>query len=335
MSTENHNDEIDLNQIFKMIKESFRNFLKLIISAILFYKKNAVLFIVLCIVGLALGYLLDTYRDTSVSHNQEIIIEPKYNSTKYIYDFIKGLEDNLKDNALLNKIGITEESVKNIKEITIEPLVKGTDVLDNLQERYENREFFKDIMEAYDENQIEEEKFRDFYKHHKLVFIYKSNSHANEQITKSILDYIKLNTYYKELIVTTLKQKKSSLEQNKNTLRFIDEYLINLSNNPLKIEKGTMVISNSDKEELPTVSVASLLQKKELLLELINEQERIITFDKELFSFVNYGNIITTKNKIVNRSLFSVPLLLIGLVSLFYLIRRLFRKMNEFVNENN
>ncbi len=333
MSNEIKNDEIDLIQLFKIFKESFRKFLKMILSVILFYKKKAVLFIVLLILGLGIGYFFDTYKDTSMSYNQEVIIEPKYNSTKYIYDFIEELKINIKDVSFLMKIGISEQSIKNVKEITIEPLIKGTDVLDNLQERYENREFFKDIMEAYDQNQVEDEKFRDFYKHHKLIFSYKNKSQENEQITKSILDFIKSNAYYKQLVETTLKQKKASIEQNKKSIQFIDDYLVNLSNNPLKAEKGAMIISNSN-EELPTVSVASLLQKKEFLLELINEQERAIVFDKEIFSFVHYGDIITIKNKIVNRSLFSVPLLLIGLASFFFLFKYLFRKMNEFANND-
>ncbi|MEW7289544.1 hypothetical protein [Aquimarina sp. 2304DJ70-9] len=332
MSNENYNNEINLMEIFKMIKESFRKLLKHIISVILFYKKKAVLFIVLLVIGTGIGYFLDNYRGSSMSYAQEIIIEPKYNSTKYIYDLINELEDNFEDNALLNKIGISEENIKNIKKITIEPIIKGTDVLDNLQHRYEDREFFKDVMNAYDENQVEEEKFRDFYKHHRLVFDYKNKSDANDKITESILKYIRSNIYYNEIITVTLKQKQANLEQNKKTLQFIEEYLTNLSNNPLKAEKGTMIISNNNKEELPTVSVASLLQKKELLLELINEQERTILLDKDLFSFVHYGDIIKTKKKIVNRKLFSIPLLLFGLVSLFFFFNYLLKQMNEFAN---
>ena len=168
MNKENSNEEIDLMQVFGMIKVAFRKFLKSIISIISFYKKKAILFIVLLIVGVAIGYLIDQNQEAKNEFTQEIIIEPKYNSTKYIYDFVEELENNFDDNTFLKKLGITSEEIESLKKITLEPLVKGTDVLDNLQERYENREFFKDIMEAYDEGKVEEEKFRDFYRHHRL-----------------------------------------------------------------------------------------------------------------------------------------------------------------------
>ena len=174
------------------------------------------------IVGVAIGYLIDQNQEAKNEFTQEIIIEPKYNSTKYIYDFVEELENNFDDNTFLKKLGITSEEIESLKKITLEPLVKGTDVLDNLQERYENREFFKDIMEAYDEDKVEEEKFRDFYRHHRLLLVFKNNSNEMSKIADAILNYLKSNPYYKEVVNLTLQQNKTNLEQNRKTLSFIN-----------------------------------------------------------------------------------------------------------------
>ncbi|WP_271768227.1 transcriptional regulator [Aquimarina algiphila] len=328
---ENNNDEIDLMQIFSMIKGGFRNFLKLIITVIAFYKKKAILFLILLIVGGGIGFFIDQSQDSKNEYIQEIIIEPKYNSVKYIYDFIDELEDNLKDEVFLSMLGITEDDIENVNKVEIEPVVKGTDVLDNLEERYENREFFKDIMEAYDGNQVEEEKFRDFYKHHKLIIEFNVNNEASNKIASSILNYIKSNKYYQDISKLTLKQKKTDLERNKTSLEFIDAYLKNLEKSPLNTENEPVVLSS--RKDLPMLSIASLLQKKELLMELINKQERILTLDQEVFSFVYYGDIISKQKKLLNRTMFMIPLLLIGLVSFFYFSRYLSKSVKNFVND--
>ncbi|WP_106793775.1 hypothetical protein [Aquimarina sp. Aq78] len=331
MSNENYKDELDLMQVFGMIKGIFKNFLKLIISVIVFYKKKWILFLILLILSGAIGFFIDQNQDTKDNYTQEIIIEPKYDSAKYIYDFVEELENNFKDSVFVNKLGISLNDAKDIKKITIEPVIRGTDVLDNLKERYESREFFKDIMKAYDEDKLKEEGFRDFYKHHKLTINFNKANDNNSRIISSILNYIRSNKYYQEISDLTLKQKKIDIERNKTSLQFIDTYLSNLEKTPLKAENEAIIISSGS--ELPMVSIASLLQKKELLIDLINDQERVLILDKEIFSFVTYGDVISKRKKLLNRMMILIPILLIGLVSLFYFLRYLNGEIKDFVKD--
>lgn len=332
MNKENNTNEIDLMQVFGMIQNTFRSFLKLVISVVSFYKKKALLFLILLIVGIVGGYFIERNQETKDQSVQEVIIEPKYNSVKYIYDFIDALEDNFQDEAFLNKLGIKPDEFKNIKEITIEPIVKGTDVLDNLQERYKNREFFKDIMQAYQENQLEEDGFRDFYKHHRLVFKFKNKNKRNGEITSSILKYIKSNKYYQEISELTLRQNTKDIERNKASLKFIDTYLSNLEKSPLKAENEAIIVT-SGAQEMPMISIASLLQKKELLIELINDQERALVLDKEMFSFVDYGDVISKRKELLNRMIIIIPILLMSVVSLFFFLKYLSKSIHNFVRD--
>jgi hypothetical protein len=333
MGNENYKDEVDVMQVFSMFRKFFKSFLRSVISVIRFYKKKIILFSILLVIGAVTGFFLDQNQDTKGKYVQEIIIEPKYNSAKYIYDFVEELENNFQDDVFLSKLGISSDHIKNIKKITIEPVVKGTDVLDNLQERYKNREFFKDVMEAYEEDQLREEGFRDFYKHHKLTINFNKASEHNSKMTSSILEYIKSNKYYQGISDLTLRQKKIDIERNNTSLQFIDTYLNNLEKSPLKAENEAIIISSGSGSEMPMISIASLLQKKELLIELINDQERALILDKEIFSFVVYGDVISKRKKLLNRMMILIPLLLIGLVSLFYFLGYLNREIKDFVKE--
>ncbi|MBG6131722.1 putative membrane protein [Aquimarina sp. EL_43] len=329
MGNENYNEEIDVMQVFSMFKKFFKGFLRSVISVIRFYKKKWILFLILLVFGGAIGFFIDRNEDIQNEYIQEIIIEPKYNTTKFVYDFIEELDRSFNDDYFLEKLGINAENIKNLNKITIEPLIKGTDVLDNLQERYENREFFKDIMTAYEEDKLKEEEFRNFYKHHRLILKFKNKNTENTKISSSILKYIKSNEYYQNVMNFTIAQNKSSLEKNKKSLQFIDKYLDNLNNSPSSNSNELVVIANES--EAPTI--ASLLKQKDLLLEEVNEQEKILVLDKEVLSVVDYGDIISTRKKLLNRTVFIIPLLLIGLISLFYFLRYLNREIKEFVKD--
>ncbi|MFD2186242.1 hypothetical protein [Aquimarina celericrescens] len=324
MSHENQNEEIDLMQLFGMVKEFFRKILRLIISVIDFYKKKWLLFFVVVIVGFGVGYFMDQYQDLKDRYVQEIIIEPKYDSTEYIYDFIEDLDDNFADSLYVKKLGLEIEQAKNIKKISLEPIIKPEDVLNQLQNKYGGKESF---IEAYDENTLKEKKFRNFYKQHKLTIIFKNKEDINSGVSKSILNYIKSNDYFNELLELELKQVNVSITQNKKSLEFINDYLTNLSQNPAKNDEKFIYASES---ETPTIS--SLLKRKQDLIERVKNDEKLVTLDKEVFTVVHYGNIVSKRKILVNRRFFLMPLILVGLVSLIYLLRFLKKAANNFVN---
>lgn len=186
-------------------------------------------------------------------------------------------------------------------------------------------------MEAYEDETVKNEQFWDFYKQHKIYFIFKNNDKVNITLATAVFDHLKSNEYYKELASLTIQQTKSRLDQNKKTLAFVNEYLTNLSQYPPKTETGTVVMQNN--EDTPVMTVASLLQQKELLMESINEQEMILKLDKAVIAVVDNSDIIAVKKKLLNRTLFILPLILFGLVSLFYFLIFISRKVTQFVAE--
>ncbi len=324
MNQENQSEEIDLMQVFGMIKDFFRKFLRLIISIVSFYKKKWVLFLILGLVGGGLGFFMDQYQNKKNNYQQEIIIAPKYNSVEYIYDFIEDLEDNFKDEVFVNTLGLDIDLVEDVKKIVLEPIIQPMDVLNELKENYGDKESF---IEVYDEKLLEEKKYRNFYKQHRLTITFKDRGADNNKITKAILEYIKSNSYFKEVLDLELKQTTASLDQNRKSLQFINEYLTNLSQNPSQSDQAVIFASES---EIPTIS--SLIRRKDALINQITEEEKTLALDKEIFTIVAYGDIISKRKILINRRLLVVPFLLIGLVSVFFLFRYISREALAFVN---
>ncbi|MFD2563546.1 hypothetical protein [Aquimarina rubra] len=323
------NEIIDVKPFFNAIKEGFKGILKTLVAIVLFYKKNIALFAVLLILGAIGGYFLDKKLKITKIFSQEIIIEPKYETNKYIYDFIDGLAKNLNDKAFLEKLQIDSSQVSEIKEITLEPIIQATDVLDGLHVKYGDQDYFHHIIEEYDEKTLEDDKYRDFYKYHRLKFDFNSESSDNKEVSKALLSYIASNEYYNKQLSLQLKQTKRNLEKNKETLLYVEEYLDKLNKNQGKQNKEIVVYA--EESEIPTIS--SLLKRKNDLLNAINQQERTLTLDKELFEVVEYGNIIPQPVGVHKRLLLLLPLILCVGVSMIFLLLNISRRINSFIKD--
>ncbi|MDY8138663.1 hypothetical protein [Aquimarina sp. 2201CG5-10] len=323
-----HDEEIDLGQVYKAFKRFCLNILKTFFSIISFYKRKAILFVSIIIVGAVAGYFLDNQWNTKFVYKQSIIVEPKYETRKYIYDYIESLKGNFKDELFLNKLGLNVEIIKNLKKIELEPIIQATDVLDELHKEYGDRDFFHHIIEGYQESQLEEEKYRNFYKHHLLTLHFKNGGDKNLKISAAVLDYVKSNEYFKDLRSFKISQAKMNIEASKKSLKFIDEYLEKINKTPNDEKNDIMVFADESK----TPVLSALLKQKTNLLASIEEQEEIIILDKEIFSIIENGGIIKTKNQLHKRMIVLFPIFLFGLASILFFFKSSYKNINNFMD---
>ncbi|WP_298314793.1 hypothetical protein [uncultured Aquimarina sp.] len=328
MSTERKTDEVNLSYISKSIEKGFKNLLKICISIFLFYKRKWLLFLGLLIVGIIGGYFLDTKLNNVKSYTQDIIIEPKYDSKEFIYDFIVSLKHNLKDAKFLKKINLDSNTVKNLKNVEINPMIRASDVLDNLHKKYGDKEYFYRIIESYDEQTLENDKYRNFYKYHHLVFVFRKEDSNNITISKSILNYLYSNEYYQKVLTQKIKQTEKSLKKNKETLNFIEEYLDKLNKAPIENKNDLIMIGNES--EIPTIS--ALLVRKQTLLNIINSQENILTLDDKLFDIVEMGDVVSFGVALHKKMVLRIPLLLFLFLSGIFLLKQLPDRLIKYVN---
>ena len=76
------NQEIDLSQISKKIGGFFDALATAFFRSILFFRKRALIFIVLILTGGILGYYID--RETTI-YQSEVIVSPNFGSVDYLY----------------------------------------------------------------------------------------------------------------------------------------------------------------------------------------------------------------------------------------------------------
>ncbi len=321
MNQANQNEEIDLMQLFEMIKEFFRNVLRLLVDAVLFIKRKIILFLILGLLGGGLGYFMDQYKDKKNNFVQEVIIEPKYDSVEYIYNFVEDLQDNFKDDEYVVKFGLDVEQVKNIKSISLTPIIKPEEILVRLQDN-------KSFTEDYDENLLKEKKYRNLYKQHKLTVLFNSGDKMNSKMTDVILKRMKSNEYFKNIVSLELQQTQTEIEQNKKTLAFINDYLANLSQNP-KSNEGKIVFAS----ESETPTIASLIKRKEELINKISSQEKLLELDREVYTVVQNSGIIAKRKILARRMLFTTPLIFVGIMIVFYFLRFVLKAIVNFVNQ--
>ncbi|WP_299434164.1 hypothetical protein [uncultured Aquimarina sp.] len=324
MSTE----EVNLSYIVRNIVKAFKSVLKIFVSIFLFYKKKWILFVGLLIIGAVGGYFLESKGNYGKRYTQEIIIEPKYDSQEYIYDLVDNLNIKLRDSIFLQKANIDSASIAYFKNAKIEPIIRATDVLKKLHLEYGDKEYFHHIIEQYDAQTLEDERYKNFYKYHRLIFNFKMKNAENTKISENILSYIRSNDYYDKALSWRLKKTKEELDYNKSTVAYIEKYLERLLNNPLEKEDKFIVVGKE--EEIPTI--ASLLARKQSLLNIIRRQEEILTLDNELFSIVEKGDVIFYQAGLLQRMLVRVPILLVFLVSLLFILKQLPSKLIEYIN---
>ncbi len=328
MSTKEKADEVNLSYISKSIERRFKNLLKIGISVFLFYKRKWLLFLVLLIIGAITGYFLDSGLGFSKKYTQEIIIEPKYDTKEYIYDVVTSLKTKIKDSQFLEKIKLDSNSVKNLLQVEIAPIIRATDVLDNLHEKYGDKEYFYRIIESYDAQTLEDIRYQNFYKYHRLVFHFRDKDSENEIISMNILSYIRSNEYYQKILTQTIKQTEINLKKNKKTVEYIDAYLDKLTKLPLENDDELIVVGKES--EIPTVS--TLLTRKQNLLNTISTQEDELILNDELFDIVEKGDIFLSKITLFQKMKILIPIILFLAVSIIFLFKELPSRLERYIN---
>ncbi|MBW1293882.1 hypothetical protein [Aquimarina litoralis] len=328
MSIESDTEEVNLNYIVKKLEKGFKNLLRVCLSIARFYKKKWILFLVIVIVGSIGGYILDSKFGYSKKYIQEIIIEPKYDSKKYVYDFINSLKSKVKEPSFLKKANLDSTLVKNLRLVEINPIIRSADILDNLHKKYGGKEDYHEIIESYDTKVLEKEKYKNFYKYHRLTFVFNTKDENNLKLSKNILNYIQSNNYFQKILNQEIKQTQKNLKENKETLAYINDYLEKLSKAPNENTNDVIIVG--EESELPTIS--SLLARKQTLLTTITKYEDLLMLDNEVFDMVERGEMITRSAGLSKKMIIRVPIALFLFVSLLFLFQKLPSRLIEYIN---
>jgi len=312
--------EVDLAQVSAKINQGFRNMGTAIFNAINFLYKNALILLVLLIIGVVLGYFKDTSNKV---YNHEIIVIPNFESADYLYGKIELINSKIKegDTVYLKNLGL--KYPKRISSLKIEPII---DPYNFIRNREDNFELLKLMAADGSIDKVMKDGITSKnYTYHRITFSTKGKaSHSNtiEPLLKSFNDNAYLKTIQENIIYNT----KQKIAYNQQTLNQINGLLNSFSSDAAGKggKSGNLVYYNENTQ------LDEILQTKN---NVENEQgyKRIDLFKYQ--KIIKDVSVFLNKEK-SSSNMWIYPLLLIAIFTFgkFFLV--FFRKQASRSREN-
>lgn len=303
------NQEIDLSQISRKIGGLFQDFNAFLFRCIQFFIKNGLVIVVLLIVGVGVGFYLDSTQKT---YDHQIIVTPNFKSADYLYakiDLINGKIVEGDTLFLKNTVGLKHP--KAIKTIKIEPI---TDVYNFIENKTENFELIKLMAEDGDIKKIIEDHVTSKnYTTHEIIIT--TNELVNEEATiQPLIKFLNENDYFKKVQGEELKNAQIKLNKSDTIIAQIDAVLNGFSNKSQQSDKLVYYNENTQLNDVIKTKEELIKQQGILRVDLIG-MDKII---KEKSATLNKRHQSLTSGKL---KLF-LPVFFV----FFFLLSRLFVK---------
>lgn len=310
MSINSQDQEIDLGQIGKGIKNFFSGVVNSFFDLLLFIKNKIIIIVVLFVIGIVLAFTLDTKV-----YNHEVAVIPNFGSNEYLYKKIEQVDTKLRedDAEFFKALGIT--SFEDVISVEIEAY-PGIYSFVNNKDQENNFELIKLMAEDGNlEKIIKEEVTSKNYYNHKISIQTKRVFKKEEFITP-LLKYLNLNAFYEKQQKIRQKNLTEKIALNDSLINQIDKLIFLLSSNSAS---GTISISEKN-------SIPELIEKKD---KLINENQQLyiseVIFDEIIKEESSVINIRDYKPLLFNNKIL-FPIILIALYLIFYSFSIFYKK---------
>ncbi len=321
-STQKQEEEIDLGDLFRYLRNGFNNLGNTLLHFINFLLKNAILLIILIVVGAVIGYFLE--KSTKEIYKTEAVVATGFGSAEYLYGAVEEINFKFKkqDQAFLDRL-----QVENFDGFSLE--VKPVVSLDNTTNEQQN---FYDLIRESELLDKENQRMviaTSFEKHN--LILYHPTDAASQKILKNIIEYLRNNDYYQAFHKDYLANIESRITENKLMIRRIDS-LVGGYTRSLKDTPGAY-------QQLQYYNVDNSLDLGEVLANrlTLQRENRNLIQDRSMYS--NFLNIIKIgspkeldKKGISSNYIVFIPILLIVLFFVFILLRIVFRKARAIKN---
>ena len=316
MSTNSQEQEIDLGQIGKGIKNFFNRIVDGFFDFLFFVKKKIIIIATLFVIGVVVAFLLD-----GNVYNHEVAVIPNFGSNEYLYKKIEQVDTKLRedDAVFFKELGI--KNYKNIISLEIEAYPAIYSFV-NSKDQENNFELIKLMAEDGNIDKIMKDEITSKNYYHHKISIQTKGMYKKEEFITPLLNYLNTNSYYETQQKITQKNLSDKLALNDSLIVQIDKLIILLSSNN---SSGTITISEKN-------SIPELIEKKDkLILEnqyLLKNQAVVDTIIKEESSITNIRDYkpLLLNNKIL------FPIILIFLYFIFHSLLQVYKKQQIRIN---
>ncbi|WP_298505553.1 hypothetical protein [uncultured Maribacter sp.] len=321
-------DEIDLGQLFELVKIGLNKIFLILLRVFLYFKKNILILIALALIGVGIGYGLSQISE--VTKKTEVIVKPNFESKDYLYGIVSELQSKVKgkDSIFYHSLGININEIKGFK-IEILP-VQEANVKTDLEKSLKYLEYLGSLK---DDNSIKEviknEVLASSYVNHKISFYYKDQK-LGQDAAKKIMTFINDNDYFRELKEIYLQNSQSRIKENEALIQQIDVLITNysnaLGNKSDDNEKGEGMVLLGGEEGL---NIPQLLNLKNNLIEGTASNKLLKREYRETIKVLSFGGPQLVKKEFFKEKLTVIPMILISLFFGFSLIKFLNKKTKE------
>jgi hypothetical protein len=309
--------EIDLTQITKKIRSFFERINTLIFKCIRFFVKNAIVIVILLIVGVGLGFYLDENQKT---YDHQIIVAPNFKSTDYLYSKIDLLTSKIaeKDTLFLKSIGIKKPL--EVTKISIEPIVDVYKLVSNNEQNFELLELMAQNGDL--KTVVKESTTSKNYNYHTIVISTKGITNQND-IVKPILDYVNTSSYFGEVQKISVSNIQQKIKEKEGIIVQIDGILSEFSNGNANNNKSDKLIYYNENIQLNNIiktkdSIVNVLGT--LKIDLFNSRK--IINENAISLNIKNNKSINGKRKVI------LPLLFISLFIFIHFFISFYRKQS-------
>jgi hypothetical protein len=321
---QNSDQEIDIFQLSRSIGSFFDRINRSIFKAIQFFIRNWIVVLVLVVLGVVLGFYLDSNKK---SYNNQVVVTPNFESVDYLYAKVDLIQSKIAAgdiDFLKNVAGISNP--QSIRRIEIKPIA---DVYKFIEDKEQNFELIKLMAEVGEVKKVLEDNVTSKnYTYHTISFV--SNGEVSEKdVVEPLLKYLNNSAYFNSIQKIGYKNLQREIAQNDTIIAQIDQVLNGLSSTAKNNSKNEKLVYYSENLQLNDI----IKTKQKLVTEQGKNRFRLISFDKTIKEINATLNI--NESKTVNGHFkIWLPIFFLFLFVLVSLFRKFYRKQLAISNAN-
>lgn len=305
-------DEIELGDMFKLIRNMFRAIFRVILSLFLFLKKSFWILLILAVSGVVIGIVLKQFSARKLK--TEVIVKPDVESKNYLYDVVAGIQANIqgKDTVFFSELGLDITALEGF-EVSIEPLA-DVDENDNLEdeilylellEKFQGTDYIADILRAeiFDRSNLT----------HRITFMY-TDRVLGSKAAERLMEYINNNPYFKEVNQITRENAEARIGSHKELVTQIDQLITTFTQkgNQGSAELSGRLILSAEEQ----MDVTGLLNLKNFLQGDIGRKRLELQINKNPINIIHFGMPQEIQKPLFGKKVVLIPTILIG----FYIL---------------
>lgn len=311
----NQSEEIDLSDLFKLLKKGINRIGELFLMLVIFLKRNAIILISLIVIGAVIGYFLQSF---SKNYNESsVTLLSFYDSQDYLYKSVNELNWEIENTpeTLAKEFNINADTLKMIS-LEVKPLERVTELPE------EEKEYITLLKEegTYSQEELMQIVLRssEFHK----INIKHPESYDITHFFEAFRDRLLENKSYAKIHESEIRNLKESVETYRRSIRQIDTILSSYNASLNKRNPGSSTFYNSENN----LNIGGILNEKRELRLSINELEEQLVRQKDFIYPLDKPKTAEFEKPTLSKEIILIPVILVflffGIRFLIFLNRR-------------